>query len=134
LNASGKKKKKKKKKKGNRRDLKNSLLAARIETGMEMETPSPLTKFTLGYDVTSSPSHSLLQFPTEYCQAQPSPSLAGAELALFSYNPTTPPTPPTRESLVWTKLAFNLGKNNSANQPTDAIASHKLVLVDSLAS
>ena len=42
--------------------------------------------------------------------------------------------PPTRESLFWTQLAFNLAHSNSENQPAHAIASHKLVLVDSLAS
>ena len=54
---------------------------------------------------------------TKLSQA-PAPAPAGqAELALFSYNP---PTPPTRESLFWTQLTFNLAYSNSADQPAHA--------------
>ena len=62
-------------------------------------------------------------------------SQAQAQLGLsWLYFHITQPPPPTRESLFWTQLAFNLAHSNSANQPAHAIASHKLVLVDSLAS
>ena len=47
----------------------------------------------------------------------PAPAPAGrAELALFSYNPTTP----TWESLFSAQLAFNLAHSNSANHPAHA--------------
>ena len=62
-------------------------------------------------------------------------SQAQAQLGLsWLYFHITQPPPPTRESLFWTQLAFNLAHSNSENQPAHAIASHKLVLVDSLAS
>ena len=65
------------------------------------------------------------EFTTFVAKLSQAPAPAGrAELALFSYNPSTYPHPhpptPTRESLFLTQHAFNLAHNNSANHPAQA--------------